>query len=183
MSMTWTMKGIALIKLSQPNKSIEGIVAYIIAYKLQLVVHQSTCVAAHARLQNLKETDPDFWKELTNIQNQVPSENNPQPEDIIESEGGLVEDDSDMPLGVLIQEPKKKCPKVLQLMIWVQLLQKMRQRVLTAVLMVGLIRSIRSLDVGKGRNVLTASFTTIVFGVMMVTKMATSTEIFTTYIQ
>ena len=61
------------------------------------------------RLQNLKETEPDFWKELTNIENQVPSENNPQPEDIVESEDGLVNDDSDMPfkLGVLIQEPKK----------------------------------------------------------------------------
>ena len=65
-------------------------------------------MAARARLQNLKETDPDFWKELTNIENQVPSKNNPQPEDIVESEDGLVEDDSNM---LLIQEPKKSAQR------------------------------------------------------------------------
>ena len=68
-------------------------------------------MAACARLRNLKETDLDFWKELMNIENQVPSENNPQPEDIVESEDGLVEDDSDMPLGVLIQEQKKSAQR------------------------------------------------------------------------
>ena len=67
-----------------------------------------TSVAACARLHNLKESDLEFWKELTSSENPVPSENDPQPEDIVES---LVEDDSNVPLGVLIQQltEKKVC--------------------------------------------------------------------------
>ena len=70
-----------------------------------------TSVAARARLRNLKETDPEFWKELTSSENRVPSENDPQPEDIVDAEDNSVEDDSDVPLGVLIQEltEKKVC--------------------------------------------------------------------------
>ena len=70
-----------------------------------------TSVATHGRLCNLKETDPEFWRELTSNENEVPSENEPQPEDIVDSEKNLVEDDSDVPLGVLIQEltEKKVC--------------------------------------------------------------------------
>ena len=67
-----------------------------------------TSVATRARLRNLKETDPEFWRELTSNENEVPSENEPQPEDIVDSEKNLVEDDSDVPLGVLIQELTKK---------------------------------------------------------------------------
>ena len=65
-------------------------------------------MAACARLHNLKESDLEFWKELTSSENPVPSENDPQPEDIVES---LVEDDSNVPLGVLIQQltEKKVC--------------------------------------------------------------------------
>ena len=65
-------------------------------------------MAARARLRNLKETDPEFWKELTSSENRVPSENDPQPEDIVDAEDNSVEDDSDVPLGVLIQELTKK---------------------------------------------------------------------------
>jgi hypothetical protein len=67
-----------------------------------------TSVAARARLRNLKETDPEFWKELTSSENRVPPENDPQPEDIVDSENGSVEDDSDVPLQVLIQELTEK---------------------------------------------------------------------------
>jgi hypothetical protein len=67
-----------------------------------------TSVAARARLRNLKETDPEFWKELTSSENPVPSENNPQPEDIVDSEENLVEDDSSVPVGVLIQQLTEK---------------------------------------------------------------------------
>lgn len=62
-----------------------------------------TSVAARAKLRNLKETDPEFWKELTSSENPVPFENDPQPEDI-DSEENSVEDDSNVPLGVLIQQ-------------------------------------------------------------------------------
>lgn len=65
-------------------------------------------MAAHARLRNLKETDPEFWKELTSSENRVLSENDPQPEDIVDSEDDSVEDDSDVSLGVLIQELTEK---------------------------------------------------------------------------
>ena len=70
-----------------------------------------TSVAARARLRNLKESDPEFWKELTSSENRVPSESDPQPEDIVDAEENSVEDDSDVPLGVLIQEltEKKVC--------------------------------------------------------------------------
>jgi hypothetical protein len=67
-----------------------------------------TSVAARARLRNLKETDPEFWKELTSSENLVPSENDPQPEDIVDPEENLVEDDSNVPLGVLIQQLTEK---------------------------------------------------------------------------
>ena len=67
-----------------------------------------TSVAARARLRDLKETNPDFWKELTTCENRIPSENDPQPEDIVDSENDSVEDDSDVPLRVLIQELTEK---------------------------------------------------------------------------
>jgi hypothetical protein len=70
-------------------------------------------VAARARLRNLKETDSEFWRELTSSENQVPSEYDPQSEDIVDSRDDLVEDDSDVPLGVLIQElTQKKVPNL-----------------------------------------------------------------------
>ena len=65
-------------------------------------------MAARARLRNLKESDPEFRKELTSSENQVPSESDSQPEDIVDAEEKSVEDDSDVPLGVLIQELTKK---------------------------------------------------------------------------
>jgi hypothetical protein len=65
-------------------------------------------VAARARLRNLKETDPEFWKELTSSENPLPSENDPHPEDVVDSEENSVEDDSNVPLGVLIQQLTEK---------------------------------------------------------------------------
>jgi hypothetical protein len=61
-----------------------------------------TSVAARARLRNLKETDLEFWKELTSSENPVPSENDPQSEDTVDSGEISVEDDSNVPLGVLL---------------------------------------------------------------------------------
>ena len=63
-----------------------------------------TSVAAHSRLRNLKETDLGFQKELKISKNWVLSESDPQPEDIVDAEENLVEDNSDVLLGVLIQE-------------------------------------------------------------------------------
>jgi hypothetical protein len=67
-----------------------------------------TSVAVRAKLRNLKETDLEFWRELTSSENLVPSENDPQTEDIVDSKDDLVEDDSDVPLAVLIQELTQK---------------------------------------------------------------------------
>ena len=68
-----------------------------------------TSVAARARLRDLKESNPEFWKELTTSENRIPSENDPQHKDIIDSdEDNSVEDDSNVPLGVLIQELTEK---------------------------------------------------------------------------
>ena len=57
-----------------------------------------------AKLRQLKETDPEFWKELTSkyIEELAPPENVPQPEDDAEDLGTL--DDSDVPLKVLTRE-------------------------------------------------------------------------------
>lgn len=54
-----------------------------------------------AKLRQLKETDPEFWKELTSkyAEELAPPENVPQPEDDAEDLGTL--DDSDVPLKVL----------------------------------------------------------------------------------
>ena len=71
-----------------------------------------TSVAAHARLCELKETDPEFWEKLTNhsAENLVPAENKPQPEDIVDPEDVMVDDldDSDVPIGVIVQELTEK---------------------------------------------------------------------------
>ena len=57
-----------------------------------------------AKLRQLKETDPEFWKELTSkyAEELAPPENVPQPEDDTEDLGTL--DDSDVPLKVLTRE-------------------------------------------------------------------------------
>lgn len=66
-------------------------------------------MAVRAKLR--KETDPEFWRELIASENPVPSEIDRQTEDIVDSKDDLVEDDSDVPLAVLIQEltQKKVC--------------------------------------------------------------------------
>jgi hypothetical protein len=62
-----------------------------------------TSVAARARLRELKETDPEFWRKLTNhtAENLIPAENKPQPEDEVDPEDSdiMVDDldDSDVP--------------------------------------------------------------------------------------
>jgi hypothetical protein len=57
-----------------------------------------------AKLRQLKETDPEFWKELTSkyAEELAPPENVPQPEDDVEDLGTL--DDSDVPLKLLTRE-------------------------------------------------------------------------------
>jgi hypothetical protein len=57
-----------------------------------------------AKLRQLKETDPEFWKELTSkyAEELAPPENVPQPEDDAEDLGTL--DDSDVPLKLLTRE-------------------------------------------------------------------------------
>jgi hypothetical protein len=57
-----------------------------------------------AKLRQLKETDPEFWKELTSkyAEELAPPENVPQPEDGAEDLGTL--DDSDVPLKLLTRE-------------------------------------------------------------------------------
>ena len=58
----------------------------------------------HAKLRQLKETDPEFWKELTSkyAEELAPPENVPQPEDDAEDLG--IQDDSDVPLKLLTRE-------------------------------------------------------------------------------
>jgi hypothetical protein len=69
-----------------------------------------TSVAARARLRELKETDPEFWRKLTNhtAENLIPAENKPQPEDEVDPEDSdiMVDDldDSDVPIRVLVEE-------------------------------------------------------------------------------
>lgn len=62
-----------------------------------------TGVAARSYLRELKKTDPTFWDELTsNLQENVPPEDIPQPEDDNDLDDGGV-DDSDIPTCVVIQ--------------------------------------------------------------------------------
>ena len=64
-----------------------------------------TGAAARAKLRELKQTDPVFWKELTTQQfdDNVPPENIPQLEDnIVDEDIGI--NDSHVPLKVLVQE-------------------------------------------------------------------------------
>ena len=62
-----------------------------------------TGIAARSYLRELKKTDPTFWDELTsNIQENVPPEDIPQPEDDNNLDDGGV-DDSDIPTCVVIQ--------------------------------------------------------------------------------
>ena len=64
-----------------------------------------TGVAACSYLRELKKTDPTFWDELTsNLEENVPPEDIPQPEDDTSNDlddGGV--DDSDIPTCVVIQ--------------------------------------------------------------------------------
>jgi hypothetical protein len=57
-----------------------------------------------AKLHQIKETDPEFWKKLTSkyAEELAPPENVPQPEDNTEDLGTL--DDSDVPLKLLTWE-------------------------------------------------------------------------------
>jgi hypothetical protein len=63
-----------------------------------------TGVAARSYLRELKKTDPTFWDELTsNLEENIPPEDVPQPEDEDNDhdDGGV--DDSDIPTHVVIQ--------------------------------------------------------------------------------
>lgn len=82
--------------------SNEGIFLWF-ARILKIVLSESGAVA-HAKLCELKQTDPSFWNELTTKQSKedVPAENIAQPEDVDKDIGHI--DDSDVPLEVLVQQ-------------------------------------------------------------------------------
>lgn len=63
-----------------------------------------TGVAVCAKLRELRETEPEFWMELTTKQSQdcIPAENTLQPEDLLIDDAGL--DDSDIPIGIIVDE-------------------------------------------------------------------------------
>jgi hypothetical protein len=62
-----------------------------------------TGVEARAKLRGLRQTDPEFWEELTNYSREenLPPQNEPQPEDEPQRDGI---DDSDVPLQIVCDE-------------------------------------------------------------------------------
>ena len=70
--------------------------------KWDLSYETLTGVAARSYLRELRKTDPTFWDELTsNVKENLPPENVPQPEDEDSDDGGI--DDSEIPTCVVIQ--------------------------------------------------------------------------------
>ena len=119
------------------------------------------------------ETSKKLTQSFGRSENRVPLESDPQPEDIVDSENESVEDDSDVPLHVLIKElTEKKVYKGFAINKKGTLVADRDAEKFEST-----ITSIRILDVGKDINNPIGCTTTTLFGATMMTTTRIQTAI------